>query len=121
MRRTELDRVHGDRGTHGHLISDSGVSADSTYRYRVREVDASGNLGLYSAVAEVITEGAPPAPNGLVEAWALDEAFGLTTADASGNGNTSMINGATWTMQGRVGNALSFNGASTVGSGLRRR
>lgn len=35
-------------------------------------------------------------------------------ADASGNGNLGTINGATWTTQGKYGNALSFNGTSNM-------
>ncbi|MGZ5316080.1 MAG: PQQ-dependent sugar dehydrogenase, partial [Solirubrobacterales bacterium] len=35
--------------------SDTGLAPSSTYRYRVRAVDASGNLGGYSSVAEATT------------------------------------------------------------------
>jgi hypothetical protein len=35
-------------------------------------------------------------------------------ADASGNGNAGTVTGAGWTTQGRYGNALSFNGPSSV-------
>ena len=51
---------------------------------------------------------------GLVGAWGFSEGSGGTTADGSGNGNTGTITGATWTTQGRYGNALSFNGTSNV-------
>ena len=45
-------------------------------------------------------------------------------ADASGNGNTGTINGATWTAQGEFGSALVFNGSGAYvdlgnGSSLR--
>ena len=39
---------------------------------------------------------------------------GTTTADSSGNGNPGTITGASWTTQGRYGNALSFNGTSSL-------
>jgi glucose/arabinose dehydrogenase/PKD repeat protein len=47
---------------------------------------------------------------GLVAAYAFDEGSGTSTADASGSGNTGAIGSATWTGQGRFGNALTFNG-----------
>ncbi len=94
-------------------FADNGVAGSTTYRYRVRAVDASGNLGPYSNVAEATTAVAPPIPPGLVGAWAFGEGFGSTTADASGNSNTGTISNATWTSQGRYGNALDFNGADS--------
>ena len=73
--------------------SDTGLSPSTTYRYRVRAVDPSGNLGGYSAVAEATTAVAPPTPPGLVGAWAFDEGAGATTADASGRGNPGTLHG----------------------------
>ena len=94
--------------------SDGGLSPSTTYRYRVRAVDAAGNLSGYSAIAEATTGAAPPAPTGLVGAWAFAEGTGTTTADASGTGNVGTITGASWTTQGRYGNALSFNGTNSL-------
>jgi glucose/arabinose dehydrogenase/chitodextrinase len=93
--------------------SDTGLSPSSTYRYRVRAVDASGNLSGYSTVAEATTAAAPPTPPGLVGAWAFAEGSGTTTADSSGNGNAGTLIGPSWTTLGRYGNALSFNGTSS--------
>jgi chitodextrinase len=50
--------------------SDTGLAPSTTYRYQVRAVDASGNLGPYSAIATVNTPAAadttpPSAPTGL--------------------------------------------------------
>jgi len=53
----------------------------------------------------------PTESPGLIGYWPLNEGSGTSTLDASGNGNTAQINGATWTT-GRLGNALSFNGSS---------
>ena len=64
--------------------TDTGLAPSTTYRYRVRAVDASGNLGAYSIVAEATTPDAPSTPPGLVGAWAFNEGAGGTTADASG-------------------------------------
>jgi hypothetical protein len=54
------------------------------------------------------------AQSGLVAAWGFDEGAGTTVADASGNNNTGTLSDATWTSQGRFGNALSFNGTSAL-------
>jgi hypothetical protein len=48
---------------------------------------------------------------GLVAGWSFDAGSGSTVADASGNGNTGTISGATWTA-GKYGGALAFNGTS---------
>jgi chitodextrinase len=93
---------------------DSGLSSSTTYRYRVRAADGAGNLSGYSGVADATTGGGGPAPAGLVGAWGFSEGIGGTTADASGKGNVGTITGATWSTQGRYGNALSFNGAGNV-------
>ena len=42
--------------------SDTGLTASTTYRYQVRAVDASGNLGGYSTLAQATTGDAPPRP-----------------------------------------------------------
>jgi|GEM_PF-2158561 len=43
--------------------------------------------------------------------WHFNEGSGSSTIDASGNGNTGTISGATWTTNGVFGNALSFDGS----------
>ena len=95
-------------------FSDTGLAPSTAYRYRVRAVDASGNLSGYSAGAEATTATAPPTPPGLVGAWAFAEGAGTTTADSSGNGNAGTLAGASWTTLGRYGNALSFNGTNST-------
>ena len=54
------------------------------------------------------------AQTGLVAAWSFNEGAGTTVADASGNNNTGTLSGATWSTQGRYGNALSFDGVNNV-------
>ena len=50
---------------------------------------------------------------GLVAAFAFDEGTGSTSSDNwSGFGHVAAINGASWTPQGRYGNALSLDGAN---------
>jgi hypothetical protein len=48
----------------------------------------------------------------LVAAYSFNAGSGTTVADVSGPGLTGTITGATWTTQGRFGNALSFNGVN---------
>jgi len=91
-------------------FNDTGLAAGTTYRYRVRATDAAGNLSGYSSQAEAVTLAAT---SGLVAAYAFNEGTGTAVGDASGNGLTGTIAGATWTTAGRYGNALSFNGTSS--------
>jgi hypothetical protein len=93
-------------------FSNAGLNANTIYTYRVRATDAAGNLSGYSNVAAVTTPAAPV--SGLVAAYAFNEGAGTTVSDASGNGNNGTINGATWTTEGRLGGALSFDGVSSV-------
>jgi glucose/arabinose dehydrogenase/PKD repeat protein len=53
-------------------------------------------------------------PQGLVAAYAFNEGSGTTTADVTGNGQAGTISGATWTTQGRYGNALVFDGVNDM-------
>jgi hypothetical protein len=94
-------------------VSDTGLAGATSYSYRVRAVDAAGNLGGYSNVASATTASGPPV-TGLVAAYGFNEGAGPTVADASGNGNTGTISGATWTPAGRYGAALSFNGTNNL-------
>jgi chitodextrinase len=94
----------------GTSFSDTGLSASTSYSYRVRASDAAGNLGAYSNAATATTASIPS--GSLVAAYAFSEGSGATTADASGNNNTGILNGTSWTAAGQAGNALSFNGSS---------
>ncbi len=54
----------------GTTFNNTGLAGSSTYRYRVRAVDLSGNLGAYSAIVSATTPAAPDttapsAPTGL--------------------------------------------------------
>jgi glucose/arabinose dehydrogenase/fibronectin type 3 domain-containing protein len=98
----------------GITFSDTGLTPSTTYRYQVRAVDESGNLGPYSAIVSGTTPAAQVTPPGLVGAWAFDEGAGTTVDDASGHGNQGTVAGATWTTAGRYGGALSFNGATNL-------
>ena len=54
----------------------------------------------------------PTPPTGLVAAYKFNEGNGRIVNDTSGNGITGFIFGARWTMEGKNGNALSFDGSS---------
>ncbi len=49
----------------------------------------------------------------LLGVWLFDENSGITAEDASGNGYTGKIVGATW-VQGQIGTALEFNGDGNI-------
>ena len=97
----------------GTSFADTGVAASTSYSYRVRAVDASGNVSglLHCGVGDDARAGAQPP--GLVAGYSFDAGSGTTVADVSGNGNTGTITGATW-VAGRYGGGLSFNGTSNV-------
>src|SRR5713101_8163184 len=86
----------------------------TNYSYRVRATDAAGNLSGYSNTATATTNTGGSPPPGLVAAYSFNEGTGTTVADSSGNSNTGTITGATWTTQGKFGNALVFNGTSAL-------
>jgi fibronectin type 3 domain-containing protein len=95
-------------------FSSLGLAASTSYSFRVRATDAPGNLSGFSNVASATTAAAPPPGTGLVLAYSFNAGSGTTVSDASGNGNTGTINGATWSTQGRFGGALSFNGLNNT-------
>jgi len=96
----------------------SGLTANTTYHFRVKSKDAAGNL---ATSADFTFKTISPLNVGLVAAYNFDEGAGLTTADYSGNSNTGTLVNASWT-KGKAGNALSFNGnnsyATTPGAAL---
>ena len=96
--------------TPGTSYSDTGLAANTTYRYQVRAADAAGNLSLYSNLASATTQAGN---TGLVAAYSFNEGIGTTVADLSGNGNTGTIGTASWTNAGKYGRALDFDGTSS--------
>ena len=86
----------------GTSYADTGLSAGTIYNYRVRATDAAGNLSGYSGVASTTTSNTPPHWVVLAAAYGFNEGSGTTVTDASGNGDTGTINGATWTTGGQM-------------------
>src|SRR3954447_7540575 len=89
----------------------AGFRRDRSGMRKVRSAALFVLVALSAVVASPTA--AQSATPGAVAAYSFDAGSGSTVADASGNGNTGTINGATWTTQGRFGNALSFNGTSS--------
>ena len=68
----------------------------------------------HASIAVTRAKTAAAASSGLVAAYAFNEGSGTTVTDLSGNGNNGTISGATWTTSGKYGDALQFNGTSSL-------
>ena len=77
--------LHAGRTPTANSFADSGLSASTAYSYRVRAVDAAGNLGPYTAIVSATTQtgGAPP-PVGLVAGYSFDTGSGASVAGRVG-------------------------------------
>jgi Concanavalin A-like lectin/glucanases superfamily/Purple acid Phosphatase, N-terminal domain len=92
-----------------HSLNLSGLSAATAYHFRVRSRDASGNSGQSSDMTFATSVQGSTTVTASA-AYGLNEAFGSTTADATGHGyQGTLINGPLWT-SGRNGSALLFDG-----------
>ena len=94
-----------------HSQSLSGLTASTSYHYRVLSKDAAGNLAI-SGDYTFTTLSSIDITSGLVAAFAFDEGMGTIGADVSGQGNNASLISTTWT-QGIYGQALSFDGISS--------
>ena len=89
------------------------ASNGSSHTLEARARDAAANTATSAPpVSVTVDNSVPPAPTGLVAAWAFDEGSGTVATDATGNGNDGTVVGASWTPQGRYGEALSFDGTN---------
>jgi hypothetical protein len=71
-------------------------------------------VALLTLTATLLARPAVAQSVGLKAAYGFNEGSGTAVNDASGNGNGGTISGATWTSQGRFGNALQFDGTSAL-------
>ena len=94
----------------GTTYDNPGLTAGTTYQYRVRAEDARGNLGGYSSVVSATTSAVS---SGLVGAWGFNEDAGATASDVSGFANNGLLGATTWTTQGKYGAGLAFDGTSS--------
>ena len=90
--------------------TDSTVPA-GTFYYKVAAEDLAGNIGPPSNEASATVAGSGP-----VAAYGFDEGAGTATADRTANGNNGTLANTSWAgaSAGRFGNALSFNGSSSM-------
>ena len=96
------------------IIWNTTTATNGTHSLAAVARDAAGNHTTSATVTVTVNNPIPPPtdPAGLVAAYNFDEGSGTTVVDASGHANYGTISGATWTTQGKFGNALSFNGTS---------
>jgi hypothetical protein len=95
----------------GTSFNDSGLSASTSYSYRVRAVDAAGNLGPYSNTATAVTA---PASGLLVSPRNMALTPGQTqqyTVTASGGGSPAV----TWSVDGVDGGSDSVGAITSAG------
>jgi fibronectin type 3 domain-containing protein len=106
---TLANRIAQPTGT---SYADTGVTAGTTYYYRVTAEDNAGNTSAASNEASATVPTGPPP--GLVAAYGFDVGTGTAVPDQSGNGNNGTLTNATWAgaNAGKFGNALSFNGTT---------
>ncbi|GAA4256769.1 hypothetical protein GCM10022255_070920 [Dactylosporangium darangshiense] len=95
-------------------FTDTGLTPNTTYRYRVAAADPSSNVSAYSNIATATLSAAPTQPTGLIAGYTFDAGSGTTAADTSGNGNTGTLTGGTWVATGKYGGALKFNGSGDI-------
>ena len=69
--------------------------------------DAAGNITTSSTVSVIVSN---TVSTGIVAAFAFNEGTGTVAADSSGQSNNGTLSGPTWTIAGRYGGALNFDG-----------
>jgi hypothetical protein len=88
------------------------LSPSTTYHFRVRSKDASGNLAV-SGDFTFTTGDVGQLPSGVLGYWQFNESSGVSASDSSGNGNTgTLTNGPTFVAGRDSGNALNFDGVN---------
>jgi fibronectin type 3 domain-containing protein len=90
--------------------NDTGLTTGTTYTYQVQAVDTASNSSPFSNTASATPQNGP---TGLIGAWGMNDGFGGTVSDQSGNGLNGTQTGATWTTAGKYGDALTFSGTSS--------
>jgi chitodextrinase len=90
--------------------SDTGLTASTIYRYRIRARDAANNYSAYSSIVTATTQAV--AASGLLAWYRMEETGTITSiADSSGSGRTATNHGAV-SAAGRIGNGFAFDGTS---------
>ena len=95
-----------------HLIEDAVREPDRALsNLKVTSAHHLLSVALLALVLSASAPGTAGAQSGLVAAYGFNENGGGIALDASGNGNTGVLTGPTWTTAGKFGSALSFDGA----------
>ena len=95
---------------YSHVVTLTGLDANSTYYFRVKSKDASGNLATSGIQSLSTTVLVPSSEASLVGYWNLNENSGTIAYDKSTYGNNGTLkNGPQWTT-GKFGSALNFDG-----------
>jgi hypothetical protein len=94
-----------------HSVALSGLTAGTTYHFRVRSRDAAGNLAT-SGDYTFATSSGTDLLTGLVAAYAFNEGSGASAADSSGSGRPATLTETSWSTQGKNGSAVVFNGSA---------
>jgi hypothetical protein len=84
---------------------DTRTAPNGAHVVRALSRDVAGNRGADSVSVTLANTTAPPPRDHLAAAWGFDATAGTGTADASGNGNTITLHGATFAT-GRHGDAI---------------
>ncbi|WP_327586250.1 PQQ-dependent sugar dehydrogenase [Nonomuraea sp. NBC_00507] len=104
-------------GSHNSISATSPQSADGFSHTLVSWSDGGAATHNITAPATATTYTATyqqsQTPDGLVAAYAMDEGGGTSIVDASGKGNNGTAANTTWSVTGKYGQALSFNGTSS--------
>jgi len=88
--------------------------AAADVRCRLRRRSLAVLLGAAVLAAATLPTAARAAAPGAVASYAFEEGTGNTSADTTGNGRTAALRNTTWTSSGRFGNALEFNGTTSL-------
>ena len=97
-------------GSTAHSTTVNGLTNGGSYIFYVRCMDLAGNVNTDDFTI-TFSIALPP----LVEpvaAYGFSEGSGTVLTDRSGNANTGVVSGATWTTQGKFGSALLFDGVN---------
>ena len=105
----------GDSGEwdDAHVVAPSAILVNGNYKVWYGGYQYGGGhweIGYASSMAE----GEFQPDQYTVALYHFNEGSGTTIHDASGNGNDGTIHGATWTTEGKFGDALSFDGNSYI-------
>jgi hypothetical protein len=88
---------------------DTSATANGSHALTAVARDAAPNSATSAPVAVTVSNAVP---TGLVASYNFNAGTGTTLADTSGTANNGTITGATWSVAGKSGGALSFNGTS---------